>query len=117
VSGPTPFTNIGGVGTVVLQAACDAAGRPQLRAQTSVNDGVIKASSIDSAGNPAFTELDDLDTGASFDISGGLALTDSAIVQVSYVDVRGLVAEAQLGFEAAPPGFDCAVTGVIHGAA
>ena len=100
---------------MVFEAACTN-GVPQLRAQTSANNGVIKASSIGSAQAARFAEVDDLDIGQPFDISGGLGLSDSAIVHVSYLDAAGVVAEAQLGFEPAPSGFDCSVTGIVHGA-
>ena len=115
VSGPTSFTTIGGIGTLLFEAACTG-GVPQLRARTSADNGVIKASSISSAQTARFVELDDMDVDQPFDISGGLGISDSAIVHVSYLDAEGVVVEAQLGFEQAPSGFDCSVTGIVHGA-
>jgi hypothetical protein len=71
---------------------------------------------VDSADTADLAELDDFDPGQSFDISGALGLTDSAIVHVSYLDAAGVVAEAQIGLESSPSAFDCSVTGIAHGA-
>jgi hypothetical protein len=105
--------SIASVGGLSVLAACDTAGRPQVRAISAINDSELRSSIEVPTGST--TGSSDLDVGEAVDLDQGRA---NGAGVISYSGSNGAVATVNLGFDAAPtfganPG--CAVFGTAFG--
>ena len=107
-SGPAAVTDLLAVNGHRIQGGCTG-GFPELRSQTQTDNSVVKSLG-DGAGTKFYTEDDDFDVGDTV-IHTNANTNDSAVFNLTYTSLNGMVATTMLGVEASPVGFDCLIFG------